>query len=102
MKIIALLAFFMLTTASCMHRPTHQGNVFKEDTVWIIQEGDTKFHVESLLGSPTIVDALRPGRVQYVEQYKNEETGEAYIRGMVIDYDDALRVKHIRRFGFDK
>ncbi len=102
MKLIALLSFLMLSMSACMHHPIHQGNVLKENNVWLVQEGDTQFHVESLLGAPTIVDALIPRRVQYVEEYKNEETGEAYTRGMVIDYDNALRVKHIRRFGFKK
>jgi outer membrane protein assembly factor BamE (lipoprotein component of BamABCDE complex) len=83
-----------------MHPDTHQGNVFNKNDVWLIQEGDTKFHVETVLGTPAIKDLLHPNRVQYVEQVKEVDSGAAYTRGVIIDYDDALRVKHLERFGF--
>jgi len=69
MKIISLLCLIIaLSSTACMHRDTHQGNVFSENDVWLIQEGDTKFHVETVLGTPAIKDLLHPNRVQYVEQ----------------------------------
>lgn len=103
MKIISLLCLIIaLSSTACMHRDTHQGNVFSENDVWLIQEGDTKFHVETLLGTPAIKDLLHPNRVQYVEQVKEVDSGAAYTRGVIIDYDDALRVKHLERFGFKK
>jgi len=104
MKRIGLvcLTIMLLSSTACMHRNTHQGNVFEEGEVWQIQEGDTKFHVESILGSPAIKDLLHPNRVQYVEQVKENSPDAAYIRGVIIDYDNALRVKHITRFGFQE
>jgi len=103
MKLISLLCLLIaLSSTACMHRDTHQGNVFNDGDVWLIQEGDTKFHVETVLGSPAIKDLLRPNRVQYIEQVKEADSGVAYTRGITIDYDDALRVQHLKRFGFKK
>ncbi len=102
MKIIPLLCLLIiaLSSTACTHRDIHQGNVFNKGDAWLIQEGDTKFHVETVLGTPAIKDLLHPNRVQYVEQVKEESPEVAYTRGIIIDYDDALRVKHIERFGF--
>jgi len=83
-----------------MHRDTHQGNVFNKGDAWLIQEGDSKFRVESILGTPAINDLLHPNRVQYIEQVNEVDSGIAYSRGIIIDYDEALRVKHVKRFGF--
>ena len=101
MKIISLLCLIIaLSSTACMHRDTHQGNTLNDNDVWLIQEGDTKFHVETVLGTPAIKDLLHPNHVQYVEQVKEKEGDIAYTRGVIIDYDDALRVKNIERFGF--
>ncbi|MDQ6955245.1 MAG: outer membrane protein assembly factor BamE [Mariprofundaceae bacterium] len=84
-----------------MHRDTQQGNILNKDEAWLLQEGDTKFRVESLLGTPAIKDLLHPNRVQYIEQVKKNNDNIAYTRGIIIDYDQALRIKHIQRFGFE-
>lgn len=103
MKIISLLFLLIaLSSTACMHRDTHQGNTFNENDAWLIQKGDTKFHVETVLGTPAIKDLLHPNRVQYIEQVKETDPDVAYTRGIIIDYDDALRVKHLERFGFKK
>jgi len=103
MKIISLLCLLIaLGSTACMHRNTYQGNVFNKGDVWLVQEGDTKFHVETILGTPAIKDLLHPNRVQYVEQVKEIDPDVAYTRGIIIDYDNALRVKHLERFGFKK
>lgn len=102
-KIPLLLSLLIiLSSTACMHRDIHQGTVLNDGDVWLIQEGDTRFHVETVLGSPTIKDLLHPNRVQYVEQVKKEDPEVAYTRGIIIDYDNALRVKHIKRFGFGR
>lgn len=96
------LSLLLIALASgCMTQTIHQGNVFKENSTWLVQEGDTRFKVESILGSPALKDTLHPNVVHYVEQYHDADTGEKYLRGMDITYDDALRVKSIRRFGFE-
>lgn len=97
-----LLLFSALAMGGCMSHPIHQGNVMKADNVWMIQVGDTRFRVESLLGTPAIQDPLHPNRVHYVEEVDNDDTGEKFTRGVDIEYDDALRVKSIHRYGFDK
>lgn len=103
MKTISLLCLLIaLSSTACMHRDTHQGNALNDRDVWLVQEGDTKFHVESTLGTPAIKDLLHPNRVQYIEQVKELDPDVSYTRGIIIDYDDALRVKHLKRFGFDK
>ena len=101
MKITTLLCLLIaLSSSACMHRNTHQGNVLNEDEIWLFQEGDTKFRVESVLGTPAIHDLLHPNRVQYIEQVKEVDPDVSYTRGIIIDYDEALRIKHIERFGF--
>ncbi len=96
-----MLALVGLLLAGCMHEPVHQGNVLKPGAVAAIHEGMTRFAVEQLLGTPVLKDALHPDRAVYVEYFEDEETGDAIARGIDIRYDDALRVKQIRRFGFD-
>jgi len=103
MKTIPLLCLLIaLSGTACVYRNINQGNVFNDGDVWLVQEGDTKFHVETILGTPAIKDILHPNRVQYVEQVKEFDPDVAYTRGIIIDYDDALRVKHLKRFGFEK
>ncbi|MFQ5582592.1 MAG: outer membrane protein assembly factor BamE [Mariprofundaceae bacterium] len=92
----------LLGLSGCLHYVTHQGNVLDPAKIAQIREGDTKFHVETLLGTPVLKNTLHPNRVTYIEDYKNPETGETYRRGIEITYDAALRVTHIRRFGFDR
>lgn len=103
MKSIRLLAMSMLAlfASGCMTQTIHQGNVFKDDSVWLVQEGDSRFKVENILGSPALKDILHPNVAHYVEKYHDPDTGEKYVRGIDITYDDALRVISIRRFGFE-
>jgi len=100
--ILPLLLLAALASTGCMTHPIQQGNVLDADNVWLIQEGDTRFRVESLLGTPAIKDPLHPNRVHYVEQVDNADTGKKYTRGVDIEYDEALRVKSINRYGFDQ
>ena len=99
---LALLLILMLSTTACMQHEIHQGNVMKNENVWLIQEGDSKFRVESLLGSPAIVDTLHPNRVTYIEDHRNSDTDPDMLRRIDITYDDALRVKKVNYHGFDK
>lgn len=89
-----------LALGGCMHEPVHQGNVLKPNAVAAIHEGMTRFAVEQLLGTPVLKDALHPDRAVYVEYFEDEQTGKTVARGIDIRYDDALRVKSVRRFGF--
>jgi len=103
MKTIYLLCLFIaLSSTACMHRDTLQGNVFNEGDIFLVHEGDTKFHVENILGTPAIKDVLHPNHVQYIEQVKKVDPETDYTRGIIIHYDDALRVKYLKRFGFEK
>lgn len=104
-RIIQLLALsLLLATASCRTYEIHQGNVLKDENVWAIQMGDSKFQVESLLGSPAMKDPLHPDRVRYVEDHRNieDEKEKEKLRVIEITYDEALRVKKINYIGFDK
>jgi outer membrane protein assembly factor BamE (lipoprotein component of BamABCDE complex) len=91
----------LLTLGGCMHHVIHQGNVLKPALVDAIQEGDSRFHVESVLGSPVLNDVLHPNRAVYVEWYKNPETGQSFKRRVIIYYDRSERVDRIERVGFD-
>ncbi|MFQ5518486.1 MAG: outer membrane protein assembly factor BamE, partial [Mariprofundus sp.] len=64
-------------------------------------EGDTKFTIEQTLGSPSLNSTLHPNRVVYYEAFEDEDSGDVRQRGIEITYDEALRAKEIRRFGFD-
>ena len=99
---LTLLLTLLFSTASCMRYEIHQGNVLKDDSIWLVEEGDSKFRVESLLGSPAIKDVLHPNRVTYVEDHRDSETEPDKLRRIDITYDNALRVKKIEFFGFDK
>ena len=103
--IIRLLALtLLLTMASCRTYEIRQGNVLKDDKVWSIMVGDSKFQVESLLGSPAMKDPLHPNRVRYVEDHRNieDENEKEQLRTIEITYDEALRVKKINYIGFDQ
>ncbi len=95
-----LLALLTLLSA-CVYEPVHQGNRINVDEARLIQEGDTKFRVEQALGTPVLKDSLHPHRATYIEQFEDEESGDIKTRSIEITYDEALRVKNIRRFGFD-
>jgi outer membrane protein assembly factor BamE len=97
-----LLLTLLFSTTACMQYEIHQGNVLKDDSIWLVEEGDSKFRVESLLGSPAIKDVLHPNRVTYVEDHRNSETDPDKLRRIDITYDDALRVEKIEFFGFDE
>jgi outer membrane protein assembly factor BamE len=97
-----LLLTLLFSTTACMQYEIHQGNVLKDDSIWLVEEGDSKFRVESLLGSPAIEDVLHPNRVTYVEDHRNSETDPDILRRIDITYDDALRVKKIEHFGFEQ
>ncbi len=101
MKIWYLCISCVLLLSGCLSTHIHQGNVIDEDAIWIIQEGDTRFAIESELGSPMIQDAAYPERALYIEDFYNEDTGEAYTRGVKVIYDTAWRVQSIERFGFE-
>lgn len=103
---IKMTAVFLLIAigagiSSCMPHVVHQGNVLKQKSVDQVHVGDTKFSVELLLGTPVINDVLHPNKSTYIEEYKNPKTGKLFTRGIVITYDDELRVTNIRKFGFD-
>jgi len=101
MKLLITLMLCALLSTACIKQEIHQGNVIDADKVWIIQEGDTRFAIESQLGSPMVKDSAHPERVLYIEDYYNEDTGEKYTRGVEVTYDNAWRAENIRRFGFE-
>lgn len=96
-----LLLCALLATASCRTYEIRQGNVMKDEAIWTVQKGDSKFRVESMLGTPAMTDPLHPNRVQYVEYHRNSETEPDKLRVVEITYDDALRVENIEYYGFD-
>lgn len=101
LKVWLLVLSLGLIASGCMKQVRHQGNHIDANSVWLIQEGDSRFRVETLLGTPMLIDPLHANKVRYVEEYNNPETGEKYTRSVSIVYDDALRVQSIQRQGFD-
>ena len=97
---LLLLLAIAVGTSGCLKHVIQQGNVLKPEKVDQVQVGDTRFSVETLLGTPVMHDIMHPNKATYIEEYSNPKTGEHYIRGIVITYDEALRVASIRRFGF--
>jgi len=85
--------------AGCMHEPIHQGNVLDRQAVFSIHEGMTRFAVEQRLGTPVLKSTLHPDRVSYVEEFEDED-GRLVRRGIEIEYDAALRVRGVHRFGW--
>ncbi len=92
----------LLIFSGCLQTVIHQGNVLKPDLVASIQRGDSRFHVESVLGTPVLKDDLHPNRSIYVESYKNPDTGESFLRRVEIIYDQDSRVVSIKHFGFSR
>jgi len=99
---LTLLFVTLFSATACMQHEIHQGNMLKNENVWLIQEGDSRFRVETLLGSPAIKDALHPNRVTYIEDQRNAEEDPDMLRRIDITYDEALRVKKIDHYGFDQ
>jgi len=97
-KVLMLMVLLGLMT-SCHSRLIQQGNVLKEDKVEQIKVGDSRFRVETLMGTPALNDSLHPGHVYYIEQHENPETDEAFIRRVDIVYDKALRVLSVEHTG---
>jgi len=91
----------ILPLSACMHFSTQQGNVLKAEKLSDIHKGDTRFHVESLIGSPVLKDDLHPNRVIYVDDLKDVDTDEIHQRRIEIVYDTSGRVKSIKRVGFN-
>jgi outer membrane protein assembly factor BamE (lipoprotein component of BamABCDE complex) len=87
---------------SCFYEPIHQGNRLDQNKVFQIKEGDTKFHVEQVLGTPMVNSVMHPNRVTYYEEYEDKEGGKTIRRSVEITYDDALRVTQIKYSGFEK
>jgi outer membrane protein assembly factor BamE (lipoprotein component of BamABCDE complex) len=85
-----------------MHEPIHQGNRLDLKKINMIETGITKFNVEVILGAPILKDVLHPYRATYIEEFEDEASGELITRGIEINYDKSMRVKEIRRFGFEK
>jgi len=101
MKLITI-AITALLLSGCLHTPIHQGNRLDADKVAQIQQGQTRFQVEQLLGTPMLNSTLHPNRVTYYEEFKDEESGNMIKRGVEISYDNAWRVKRSRDFGFSE
>ena len=97
---LLLLLVIAVGTSGCLKHVIQQGNVLRPDKVDQIQVGDTRFSVETLLGTPVMHDIMHPDRATYIEEYSDPKTHKHYIRGIIITYDDALRVASIHRFGF--
>jgi len=100
LKIIIVIAFLLPLTA-CMKFVTQQGNVLKPEKIADIHVGDSRFQVESLIGTPVLKDTLHPNRSIYLDDYDNPDTGEKYQHRVEIFYDESGRVKAIQRFGFN-
>ncbi len=100
LRLITTVIFIFLLSG-CISKKIHQGNIIDPDSIWIIQEGDTRFAIESEMGTPMIKDSAHPERALYVDDFYDEETGETYTRGVEIVYDNAWRAESIRRFGFE-
>ena len=99
--LITILAVSSILLSGCMREQIHQGNRLKRGNVMQLKEGDTKFYVEQTLGTPALDNVLNSNRVVYYEEYEDEESGDMVKRGVEIIYDDAMRIKELRRFGFE-
>lgn len=99
---VSCLAMVLITLTACVHEPIHQGNRLDLEKIQQIREGDTRFHVEQILGTPMVADTLHPNRSVYYEEFEDEKSGDIRKRSVVVVYDDALRVIRIERSGFDE
>lgn len=96
------LMIMMFVLSGCLQHVLHQGNVLKPGLVASIQEGDSRFHVESVLGTPVLKEDFHPNRSIYVETYKDPDTGESFQHRVEITYGRDSRVLSIKSFGFKK
>ncbi|MFQ5356001.1 MAG: outer membrane protein assembly factor BamE [Mariprofundaceae bacterium] len=99
MNRLLLIPMFLL--AGCLQHPLHQGNDLDPAVVSQIREGDSRFRVEKLMGTPVLSDPLHPDRAIYIEDFSDPDTDEEYRRKVVIEYDSSLHIKEITRTGFD-
>ena len=99
-RTLLVLLAIAIGTSGCLPHVIQQGNMLDPKKVDQIQVGDTRYSVETLLGTPVLHDLMHPNRATYIDEYNDPKTDKHYIRGIVIVYDDALRVVSIRRFGF--
>jgi len=99
--LILPFAVSAMLLSGCLVTPIHQGNRLLIGEIRQIHEGDTKVSVEQLLGTPSLEHVMQANRVVYIEDFEDEESGDMIKRGVEITYDDAKRVKEIRRFGFE-
>jgi len=90
----------LLPLSACLQFTTQQGNVLKPETLANIHKDDSRFHVESQIGTPVLRDDLHPNRAIYMEDFIDPDTDEKYQRRVEITYSEAGRVKSIKRFGF--
>lgn len=101
-KLLHLLTLVLLLPLSaCLQFTTQQGNVLKAETLANIHKDDSRFHVESQIGTPVLRDDLHPNRAIYIEDFIDPDTDEKYQRRVEIIYSEAGRVKSIKRFGFN-
>jgi len=99
---LSIIVVIMLALSGCLQNVLHQGNVLKPGLVAGIQDGDSRFHVESVLGTPVLKDDFHPNRSIYVELYKDPDTGESFQHRVEIIYDQDSRVANIETSGFKK
>jgi len=97
---LSTISLFLL--AGCLSHPIHQGNDLDPFSVYRIHEGDTRFQVEKIMGTPVLTDTFHPRRSIYIEDVDDEDTKTRFRRRVVIDYDEMNRVEAIKRTGFDK
>lgn len=97
--IVAVIMLLPLT--ACLQFVTQQGNVLKPEKLAGISLEDSRFHVESLIGTPVLKDDLHPNRAIYLEDYNDPDTDKKYQRRVEIIYSEAGRVKSIKHFGFN-
>ena len=90
----------LLPLSACLQFVTQQGNVLKPEKLANIHKDDSRFHVESQIGTPVLRDDLHPNRAIYMEDFIDPDTDEKYQRRVEIIYSEAGRVKSIKRFGF--
>jgi len=91
----------ILPLSACLQFTTQQGNVLKPEKVANIHKDDSRFNVESQIGSPVLKDALHPNRAIYMEVFDDPDSGKKYKRRVEIFYSDSGRVIDIKRFGFE-
>lgn len=100
LRTVLILLAIAAGTSGCLTHIIQQGNVLDPQKVDQVRVGQTRFSVESLLGTPVMHDIMHPNKATYIEEYSDPKTHKHYTRGIIITYDDALRVASVHRFGF--